>query len=349
MKQVIRPIKMSTITDVAEEAGVSRATVSRVLSGSDAPIRPATREKVLAVVAKLGFRPNAVARSLSGKRTFTVGVLVSDIGNPFYAEVIKGVEDAGLPEGYNLFLGNTNFDLDRGTTLIHSLIDRRVDGVIILFSRTSQEWLTTLAGHNIPVTVVDRDPSIPPLESVSINVDFRPGIRAAVEHLVGLGHRRFAHISGPLDLQTSRRRRDMFMEELAAHGIKPGQILCEEGDFHIDGGREAARRIFDHKTWPTAIFAANDLMALGVMGEARARDLRVPQDLSVIGLDDIWPAAHSTPPLTTVAMPRYKIGFQAMSRLMKQLKEAKPGRKTPQEISLATQLVTRESTAPPRR
>ncbi|GLH71746.1 LacI family transcriptional regulator [Geothrix limicola] len=340
---------MSTITDVAEEAGVSRSTVSRVLSGSDAPIKPATREKVLEVVAKLGFRPNAVARSLSGKRTYTVGVLVSDIGNPFYADVIKGVEDAGLPEGYNLFLGNTNFDLERGTTLIHSLIDRRVDGVIILFSRTSKEWLTTLAGHNIPVTVVDPDASLPTLESVSIKVDFRPGIRAAVEHLVGLGHWRFAHVSGPLDLQTSRHRRDVFLEELAARGIKPSHIQCEEGDFHIEGGREAARRLFDRKTWPTAIFTANDLMALGVLGEAHARDLRVPQDLSVIGLDDIWPAAHSTPPLSTVAMPRYQIGFQAMSRLMKHLKEAKPKRKSSQEISLATQLVIRESTAPPRR
>lgn len=349
MKHAVRPIKTSTITDVAEEAGVSRATVSRVLSGSDAPIRPATREKVLAVVAKLGFRPNAVARSLSGKRTYTVGVLVSDIGNPFYADVIKGVEDAGLPEGYNLFLGNTNFDLDRGTTLIHSLIDRRVDGVIILFSRTSEEWLTTLAGHNIPVTVVDRDAALPALESVSIKVDFRPGIRAAVAHLVGLGHRRFAHVSGPLDLHTSLLRRDVFLEELAAHGIKPSQILCEEGDFHIDGGREAARRLFAHKTWPTAIFAANDLMALGVMGEARSRDLRIPQDLSVIGLDDIWPSAHATPPLATVAMPRYQIGFQAMSRLMKHLKNSNSKRKSPQEISLPTQLVLRESTAPPRR
>ena len=339
---------MPTIVDVALAAGVSRATVSRVMSGSNAPIKPGTREKVLKAAADLNFRPNAVARSLSGKRTYTVGVLVSDIGNPFYADVIKGVEEAGLQEGYSLFLGNTSFDLARGTTLLHSLIDRRVDGVVILFSRATEEWLSQLANHGIPVSVVDRDPILPPLESVSISVDFNPGIQAAVKHLVELGHRRFAHVSGPLDLHTSIRRRDVFLDALASHGIKPSQVTSDEGDFHIEGGREAAKRIFSRKTWPTAIFTANDLMAIGVMAEARDRDLRIPQDLSVIGLDDIWQASHCTPPLTTVALPRYDIGFLAMSKLMALLKEGKGTQTSPLEIGVNTNFVLRGSTAAPR-
>jgi DNA-binding LacI/PurR family transcriptional regulator len=339
---------MSTIADVAAAAGVSPATVSRVLTGSSAPIRPDTREKVLKAVAALNFRPNAVARSLSGKRTYTVGVLVSDIGNPFYADVIKGVEDAGLPEGYNLFLGNTNFDLERGTTLMHSLIDRRVDGVVILFSRASADWLTLLNEQGIPASIVDPDPALPALEAVSVKVDFETGIRAAVDHLVELGHRRFAHVSGPLHLHTSLRRRDVFLEALEAHGIKAKQVACVEGDFHIEGGRLAAQRLFDRKAWPTAVFTANDLMAFGVMAEARDRDLRIPQDLSVIGLDDIWQAAHNSPPLTTVALPRYEIGFLAMGKLMALMKEGKGHRREPIEVKVETNLVLRQSTAAPR-
>lgn len=335
---------MSTIADVALAAGVSKATVSRVLSGSSVAIRPETRERVMAAVNVLGFRPNSVARSLSVRRTFTVGVLVSDIGNPFYADVIHGIEDAGLPRGYSFFLGNTNFDLPRGTDLVHSLIDRRVDGVIILFSRGSDEWLMTLAHHGIPASVVNWDSQLTLADTVAIEVDFQPGIKAAVDHLVGLGHRRFAHVSGPLDLDTSRQRRRVFLEALARHGLGTGQVALVEGDYHIEGGRKALKTLLEAKARPTAVFAANDLMAIGVMSEARAQGLAVPGDLSVVGLDDIWLAAQTDPPLTTVVMPRYDIGFQAMDRLLELIAPGEPRSRS----SLATQLVIRNSTSAPR-
>jgi LacI family transcriptional regulator len=335
---------MPNIADVAAAAGVSKATVSRVLSGSPVAIRPETREKVQKAVAELGFRPSSVARSLSVRRTFTVGVLVSDIGNPFYSDVIHGIEDAGLPKGYSFFLGNTNFDLPRGTDLIHSLIDRRVDGVIILFSRASDAWLTTLARHSVPASVVNWDSQLTLPETVAIDVDFRPGIQAAVEHLMALGHKHFAHVSGPLDLHTSRQRRDVYLEALAARGIDSSQVTIVEGDYYIEGGRSALRTLLKAKVRPTAVFAANDLMAIGVMGEARAQGLVVPGDLSVVGLDDVWLAAQTDPPLTTVAMPRYEIGFQAMQRLLELIE---PGG-TRSTDPLATRLVVRESTAPPR-
>lgn len=337
-------MKVVTIADVAAAAGVSMATVSRVLSGSAAPMRASTRTKVEAAVAALDFHPNAAARSLTGRRTFTVGVLVSDIGNPFYAEVIKGVEDAGLPRGYSLFLGNTNFDLERGSVLIRSLIDRRVDAVILLFSEASEAWLSALASHDIPVCVVDRDPAQRPLEAVAVTVAFEPGIRCAVDHLIALGHRRFAHVSGPLGLHTSLRRRDIFLEALAAHGIAPGQVAVAEGDFHIEGGRKAAATLLEARTPPTAIFAANDLMAIGVLAEAQDRGLSLPRELSVVGLDDIWQAAHCAPPLTTVSLPRYAIGFQAMTRLMDRSKTSPAGQ---EDLHLDSGFVLRGSTAAP--
>lgn len=335
---------MPTIADVAIAAGVSKATVSRVLSGSSVAIRPQTRERVMQVVNELGFRPSGVARSLSVRRTFTVGVLVSDIGNPFYADVIHGIEDAGLPRGYSFFLGNTNFDLPRGTDLIHSLIDRRVDGVIILFSRGSDEWLSTLARHGIPASVVNWNSQLTLADTVAIDVDFNPGIQAAVDHLVELGHRRFAHVSGPLDLDTSRQRRKVFLDSLRRHGIPAKEVPVAEGDYHIEGGRKALRTLLETEPRPTAIFAANDLMAIGVMSEARAQGLQVPKDLSVVGLDDIWQAAQTDPPLTTVAMPRHEIGFQAMDRLLELIAPGEPSSRS----SLATHLVVRNSTSAPR-
>jgi len=336
---------MPTIADVAAAAGVSKATVSRVLSGSPVPIHPSTREKVLATVKELGFRPSSVARSLAVRRTYTVGVLVSDIGNPFYADVIHGIEDAGLPNGYSLFLGNTNFDLERGTSLIDSLIDRRVDGVIILFSRGSDAWLSTLTQHGIPTCVANWDKPLRSPGSVEIEVDFRPGIDAAVEHLLQQGHREFGHISGPMDLHTSHERKTAFLEALARNGVSSRRIHTLAGDFRVEGGREAARQLLTRKARPTALFTANDLMALGAMAEARALGLRIPEDLSVIGLDDIWLAAQMDPPLTTVALPRYEIGFQAMSCLARLLEAPDPFQNEALQIRVTTDLILRKSTA----
>jgi DNA-binding LacI/PurR family transcriptional regulator len=178
-------------------------------------------------------------------------------------------------------------------------------------------------------------------DTVAIEVDFKPGISDAVDHLVSLGHKHFAHVSGPLDLDTSRQRRRVFLKALEHHGIEEKQVILVEGDYHIDGGRKALRTLLEAKIPRTAVFAANDLMAIGVMSEARAQGLDVPKDLSVVGLDDIWLAAQTDPPLTTVAMPRYDIGYQAMERLLELIQPGEPRSRG----SLATQLVIRKSTA----
>lgn len=336
---------MSTIADVAAAAGVSKATVSRVLNSSAPYMRAETRQRVERAIAELSFRPSSVARSLTSKRTHTAGMLISDVGNPFYADVFHGVEDVGLSAGYNVFLCNTNYDLQRGQALVHSLIDRRVDGVLILSSTMSAGWLEELACHTVPVVVVDWNVKAARQNLSAIRVDFRPGIQAAVAHLIELGHRRFAHISGPLQLPTSRVRRDAFLRALAGFDIATGEVPVVEGNLHVDGGRAAARHLLQLPQPPTAIFAANDLMAMGALAEARAQGLRLPADLSVVGLDDIWQAAQTEPPLTTVALPRYEIGSLAMQLLLDLLKSGPGQAAAPVIARVETQLVIRESTA----
>ena len=297
-------------------------------------------------VESMNFRPSRVARSLSVRKTYTIGVLVSDIGNPFYADVIHGIEDAGLSKGYSFFLGNTSFDPRRGMDLVNSLIDRRVDGVISLFSRASEDWMSLLSQQGIPASVVNWDFSLTP-GLVSISVDFEPGIKAAVEHLVALGHKRFAHISGPVDLFTSRQRQAVFLDALAACGIPASKVAIIEGDFSVEGGRRAAATLLKKRDRPTALFAANDQMAIGAMAEARSFGLELPRDLSVVGLDDIWPAAQMEPPLSTVAMPRYEIGFQAMERLLELSQREDLAAGEPLEAQVTTRFIQRASTAVP--
>lgn len=335
-----------TITDVARVAQVSKATVSRVLSGNYEYMRGDTRERVEKAIDELGYRPSSVARSLTSKRTNTAALLVSDVGNPFYADVIHGVESVAFDSGYDVFLCNTNYDLDRGMAFIRSLIDKRVDGVLIMSSRMTSAWLDELARNAVPAVVLDWATQRERERLTTIRVDFDSGIRAAVDHLWTLGHRRFAHVSGPLEMPTSHLRRDAFLDALAERGVGPLAVAVVEGNLQMDGGRQAAKQLLAMPERPTALFAANDLTAIGVLNELRSRELAVPGQLSVIGLDDIWLAAQSDPPLTTVALPRYQIGEMAMQSLLTLLGAATPERiGTGEDHIVEAELVVRQSTA----
>jgi LacI family transcriptional regulator len=288
-----------------------------------------------------------VARSLKSKRTYTAGLLVSDVGNPFYPKVIYGVEDVALAHGYDVFLCNTNYDQKRGMTFVRSLVDKQVDGVLIMSSSMSDEWVRELVEQQIPVVILDWN--VQPLAGVvgALDVNYEPGIRAAVDHLVELGHRRFAHISGPMTLPTSGMRQDAFLNALAAHNIDPQQTIIIEGDLRIDGGRKALLQLLNAPQRPTAVFTANDLMAMGVVRAARAHNLRVPEDLSVVGLDDIWLVADMEPPLTTVALPGYEIGKTAMQMLFDLLQDFDTFPSgTVYAKQVETSLIVRQSTAP---
>jgi LacI family transcriptional regulator len=340
--------KRPTIADVARAARVSKSTVSRVLNGRTNYMREETRQRVLQAMDALDYRPSAVARSLVSKRTQTVGLLISDVGNPFYPEVIRGVEDVALKAGYDVFLCNTSYDLERGMAFVHSLADKQVDGAMLMSSSMSDELVLEFAQYQIPVVVLDWQ--LGAVEGVigTIAVDFENGIRATADHLVDLGHRRIAHVSGPTDLRTACTRRDIFLAALTRRGIDPAAIVVVEGNFRIDGGRQAMAELASLPQPPTAVFAGNDLMALGIVWEARKRGLEVPRDLSVVGLDDILLAQQSVPSLTTVALPRYEIGNLAMRMLLDLVPVAHESRSTPvcRDV-VSTQLQIRQSTAPP--
>lgn len=333
-------MKRTTITDVALRAGVSKSTVSHVINetrfvGAD------TRQRVLVAISELDYRPSGIARSLVSQRTKTAGLLISDLGNPFYHEVILGVEEVALANDYSIFLCNTSYDLERGMKLIQSLIDKSVDGVMFMSSSITFEMVQEVAKNQIQAVVLDwgvRD--IEDLAAI-LTINFDHGMQQAIGHLTGLGHRDIAHVSGPLSLWTARVRREAFWKALKQNDLDPDRSLIIEGNLRIEGGYQAYEELGKANPRPTALVAANDLTALGVLWAARKDGLRLPDDLSVIGLDDIALASKVTPPLTTIALPRYEIGKIAMQTLLDMIRNP-AGPHCQQEV--ATRLVIRNST-----
>lgn len=335
-----------TIADVARAAGVSKSTVSRVLMGNLEYMREETRLRVEQAIDTLHFSPSTVARSLVTKRTHTVGLLVSDVANPFYPEVIHSVEDVALANNYDVFLCNTNYSTERGLQIIRSLVAKQVDGVLIMSSGMSDEWVSELVKNHTPAVVLDWQISDLADEISTIKVNFDSGVGQAVDHLLALGHRRFAHISGPLSMRTSILRRDAFLHALSTAGFDASRVPVIEGNLRIDCGRQALADLLALPEPPTAIFTANDLMALGIIWAARDAGLRIPGDLSVIGLDNIHLSAEIHPPLTTVALPQAEIGQLAMTSLI-ELLHSSPVNPVGRRYQVNTTLILRESTAPP--
>ncbi len=340
-----------TMQDVAVQAGVSKSTVSHVLNDTRF-VAEETRQRVLDAIETLGYRPSQIARGLAARHTNTVGLLISDIGNPFYPPVIKGVEEVALAHDYTVFLSNVSYDIDRIVSAIHTMIDHRIDGAIAMSTRFSSEMAAELLYHQIPTVLLDWDDEAMQAYRDQVGAlafDFAAGIREAARHLVDLGHRRFAHISGPLDVWTSHRRRDAFVDALSEFGIPADQVMVVEGNLQIEGGRAALRQLAGSGQPPTAVFAANDLTALGVLWEARKIGLRVPEDISLIGLDNISLAEQTTPALTTVALPIYDIGQAAMTMLLEIIRCNEDNQPSDciMNQTIPTRLIVRESTAGP--
>lgn len=335
----IRP----TIADVARVAGVSKATVSRVLNETSPHIRAETRERVLHAVAALQYRPNSIARSMTIRRTRTVGLLVSDVGNPFYADVVNGFEDHAFEANYDVYICNVRYDIERGTRFIRSLIDKRVDGVVFMSTTMTPSWLDEMDSSSIPAVAVDSQYKRADSCTGSLEVDFQTGIRELVDYLWGLGHRRFAHLSGPLRLHTAMTRWLAFKEALIEHGVSPEDILLIEGNLMMESGRDALQVVMNASPRPTAVFAANDLTALGLLTAAGRHDIRIPADFSLCGLDDIGLAAEVE--LATVSLNPYQLGQQAMAMLLEHLDGVRSLRDRTEYC--VSQLIVRESIAPP--
>ncbi len=327
------------IKKVAEHAQVSTATVSRLLNKTSY-ISPETAQKVWSAIEELGYYPNINARGLASGRSLLLGLIVSDIVNPFFPELVKSFEEYAVEKGFEVITANTNYDPERTAMRVRSLIERRVDGVAVMTSEMDQSLIDELSTRGIPIAFLDTGEI---QENISnIRIDYEQGISEAVNHLLELGHRRIGFISGPIDLKSSKIRRSAFLKFLRQQGIIEKKEVIVAGDHKISGGRRAMRQLLELKDRPTAVLASNDLTAIGALQELRTRGLHVPADISLIGFDDIALAESIDPPLTTVNVSRELVAEAAFNSLFELISGATEiGR----EMLVETRLVVRESTA----
>jgi len=304
---------MSNIQDVALKANVSIATVSRVVNKSDHKVNPATREKVLAAIQELDYRPNALAKGLLMKKTMTIGIIIPDISNPYYAEIVRGIQDMADKAGYAVMLQNTDRKQERIIRDIYLLREKSVDGVI--FSGgiiNGYETLSILKELKERVVVVGRHA----VDFPAVMVDNMGGATQAVQHLIDLGHRRIASISGPEGSTTAADRLTGYRNALAQNGLSFDEGLVRRGTWNPESGYLLARELLQGEERPTAVFCANDQMAFGVIKAARELGLAVPKDLAVVGFDNVPTGSYFDPPLTTVEIPMYDIGAASMKMLI---------------------------------
>lgn len=315
-----------TIRDVAERAGVSKSLVSLVLRGSD-QVRPEKRRAVLAAVEELGYRPNAAARSLSERRTRTVGVLLNDMRNPWFVELLDGLNSRLHDAGLRMLLADGHLNRRLGEDLTRTFTDLRVDGLIAVGTLPPSEALRQAAARVPTVVAGAREPELPAVDIVAN--DDEHGARLATEHLIGLGHRRIAHIAGQGVVGALRRR--SFETVMREHGLEDSAVV-EQGDLTEEGGYRAAVRLLSAGQRPTALFAFNDIACVGALSAAEELGLRVPRDLSLVGYDNTYLSRLRHLWLTTVDNGSHDVGRRAAGRLLDRI--ADPGR--PAELVLTT-------------
>ncbi|MCS7462109.1 LacI family transcriptional regulator [Paenibacillus doosanensis] len=328
-----------TIYDVAQAAGVSIATVSKVINGTGR-ISDKTRKHVTNIMEQLKYQPSMVASALTGKSTFTVGLTLPDLANPFFAEIARAVEDRGHEYGFNVFICSTDNDPDREIKYFSLLTQKRVDGVIVATRTEKDLFLKKLIQQHVPITLITGEMPALAVDTVMVD-DFLGGYQAG-SHLTGLGHRRIAILAEDVNTMSNRERIRGCKQAMAEAGVASDERLIAAGEFTVDSGKEAMRRLLELGEPPTAVFACNDLLAIGAIQAARERGLQLPRQLSVVGFDNTILATIIDPPLTTVAQPIQEIGRQAMDLLMQEIKGEKSMR---QRVVLMPELVVRGSTA----
>jgi DNA-binding LacI/PurR family transcriptional regulator len=326
------------IKEVAKRARVSTATVSRTLNFPDR-VRPRTAERVRKAIAELNFYPNSHARSLVSGRSRMLGLIISDITNPFFPELVKSFEDNAVKSGLEVIIGNTGYSPERMVECLRRMVERKVEGVAVMTSETMPEMLVELGRRHIPTVLLDT--GMTGHLSSNIRVDYAQGIREAVQHLLRLHHRRIAFIAGPSHLPSAVTRQSAFVHELKENGIPVGNEMLASGDHRVDGGTSAMKSLLRLHPPPSAVIASNDLMAIGALCAARDAGLSVPGDISIVGFDDIAFARMTEPPLTTVSLSRETVASTAVSALEHMASQrASHGR----EYVVSTRLVVRKST-----
>ncbi|MFC3577674.1 substrate-binding domain-containing protein [Streptomyces yaanensis] len=330
---------MASIKDVAAEAGVSVATVSRVLNDHPS-VSADARTRVLAAVEVLGYRPNAVARSLRTDQTRTLGLVISDVLNPYFTQLARAVEEQARALGYSVIIGNADERPDLQDHHVRTLLDRRIDGLLVSPTDGGSPLMLDAARGGTPMVFVDRW-----IEGVVVPVvrsDGSAAIHDLVAHLYGLGHRRLAIIAGPAATTTGRERVEAFRQAMAAYGLPLPDAYIGQGDFQAESGRRATERFLDLNEPPEVVFAADNLMALGALDAIRARGLRVPDDIALAAFDDIPWFVHTDPPITAIAQSTGELGHAAVRALV----DCIEGR-SPKSVTLPARLVVRRSCGEP--
>lgn len=336
-----RPVP-ATIRDVAVRAGVSTATVSRVLAGVGNP-KPGTAAAVLAAAEALDYRPSGVARSLRMKRTRTLGLIVTDIQNPFFPELVQAADLAARESGYSILLGSAAYDEHRAMHYLDLMVDRRVDGLLIASSQLSEESWRWLMGSPVPVVVVNADNTDLPVPVIAS--DNEGGARLAAEYLIGLGHRRIAYIRGRESFTADPPRVAGFRAACREAGLPVADTPEVRGDGQFEGGERATAELLAGGSGVTAIACYNDITAIGALRALRAGGIRVPDEVSVVGCDDIAAASWVVPALTTVAQQKAEMGRLAVERLARALEDGGTP-VAPETVRLPMVLQVRESTGP---
>ncbi|MFP3913665.1 MAG: LacI family DNA-binding transcriptional regulator [Actinomycetota bacterium] len=337
--------RVTSLRDVAELAGVSVSTASRVLSGSTHPVSDAARRRVTAAAEQLGFEPNRLARALATARSQTIGVVVHDVSDPYFAELIRGLEDVAGPRDHSLFVSSSDREPSKELSVVRAFVASRVDAIVLAASGlTDPGYLMEMSSllsryeENGGVVVAIAEQRYP---DHRVAFDNAAATASAVDHLVSLGHRRVGYLSGPTNLEVSARRYEGFLRGLETHGIPNDPKLVECGWFSMEGGARATERLLDRAD-PTALLAANDLMAIGALRVLRDSGVEVPEQISVAGFDDIEFAAYAPVPLTTVRMPLAELGRAGAQMALDLLGGNQPA--SPRMVS--SRLIVRHSTGP---
>ena len=327
------------IRQIASRAKVSTATVSRTINRVPT-VDPQLAKRVWKVVEELGYYPNSAARSLVSGRSRVFGLIVSEITNPFFPEIVQTFENLAVQHNYEILLTSTIYDAKRMELSVRRMIERRVDGVAILTFGMEDSLINDLHYRKVPLVFVDVGPKLPRVSNIAIN--YKNGIRQAVQHVAALRHSRVAFVAGPPQLKSAIARRDAFEESMRAIGLDPSSMVV--GDHTVEGGMKAFHELSQKRTPPTAVLCSNDMTAIGVMREAYQRGIEIPRSLSVIGFDDIRLAQFVIPPLTTIQMSQQELAKIAFEALMNDVEKREPS-PTGTQYVMNTSLVIRNSTA----
>ena len=349
-KKAVRPFaEKIDIRGVASRAKVSIATVSRTINHVPT-VDPVLAARVWSAVGELNYFPNTQARALVSGKSKLLGLIVSEITNPFFPELIQEFEQIAVERGYEILIGSTNYEQRTMEQCARRMLERKVDGVAVMTFGVDEMVFDRFVADDIPLVFIDAAPSRPLSDALA--VDYRAGLYEGVQHLAVLGHRKIGFISGPLRLRSSQARKTAFLDCLRSTGIKANPNWLIEGDHTLDGGRDAMKNILALKEWPTAIMCSNDMTAIGVQHALFEASLKVPEDFSLIGFDDIHLAEYTIPPLTTVRMSCKDIALRAVTSLLGHLESDSRGRlegaAKPPVAQIPTTLVVRRTTDLPK-